>query len=89
MDLTKFNDKQLGEWIDSIKSSIKTMKQYKRASGDELNEAVLDSMFVGFEKGELRRSDLARIAKYLGAQISQEFLNDPHPDPYDLIHGGK
>lgn len=86
IDTTKMNDKEILLWIESIKKELKTRKEYKKATDTELNNIVMDGMFQGFANGELRRIDLAAIARVLGFRLSDDFLNDPNPDPYELKH---
>ena len=75
------NDEMFEKWLKGFKEEVR--QQFKPKSEEELNEMVLDSMFYGFQQGELRRADLAKAAKILGYEVSEEFINDPHPDPID------
>ena len=79
-------EKELRIWIEDIKEDLRKDKRYKGATEEDLNEMVMDGMFYGFQQGELKRTDLATIAKILGFEINQEFMNDPHPDPYYAKH---
>lgn len=71
-------------WIEEIREDLKTRKEYKKCSEEELNEMVMDGLFEGFKQGELYRTDLAIAAEILGFELSKEFMNDPHPDPIVL-----
>lgn len=86
MELDKLTDKQVLNFLDSIKAAVSNDPNSKGASNEEIMKSVMDVIFYGFEQGDLRRIDLARIAKLLGYKISEEFMHDPHPDPYDLKH---
>jgi hypothetical protein len=82
--INKWTNEQVLEWVNGIKNEIRKNPQCSKATEEELNEMVLDGMFEGFQKGELSRKNLARIAKLLGYELSEEFMNDPHPDPIDM-----
>lgn len=86
IDTTKMSDDQIKDWVNFIKNNLRRQKEFKNASDEELTGAVMDGMFAGFQQGELRRIDLKRIAEVLGFEIDEDFMNDPHPDPYDLIN---
>lgn len=76
-------------WIKSIKEDLKSRKEYKKYSEDEINEMVMDGLFEGFTQGELYRTDLAIAAEILGFEVDEEFMNDPRPDPIMLKKGEK
>ena len=80
---------QMTSWIDFIKGKLRKMKEFKNASEEELNCAVLDGLYEGFVQGELHRSDLKLAADILGHEVSEDFMNDPHPDPIDLKEKNK
>ena len=77
-------EQQMKIWIESFKQELKKMPELKDATEDELNKTVLDGLFEGFLRGELHRSDLALAASILGFEVSEDFMNDPTPDPIDL-----
>ena len=84
MELKNWTDKQIMDWINGIKQSLLAQGgDYLKMSPQQLDEAVLDGMFYGFESGELRRTDLARIATLMGFEVDEDFMNGPHPDPID------
>lgn len=85
-DITKMTDEQIKAWVLALKETLRTKKEFRKASEDDLNSAVMDGMFQGFLEGELRRIDLAKIATILGFEVNEEFMNDPHPDPYYTKH---
>ena len=76
------NDEMFKKWLTEFKEGVR--EQFKPKNEEQLNEMVLDAMFYGFQQGELRRTDLAKAAKILGYEVSEEFMNDPHPDPIDV-----
>ena len=86
IDITKMTDEQIKAWVLGLKEHLKTKKEFKKSSEHELNCAVMDGMFQGFLEGDLRRIDLAKIATILGFEVDEEFMNDPHPDPYYAKH---
>ena len=75
---------QIEKWILHLKKDMMNNPQYRGYSEQEIDEMIMDGMFYGFQQGELSRQDLAYIAEILGLQISEEFMNDPHPDPISL-----
>lgn len=78
---------QMKKWIESIKAGLIKMPEFKGASGDDLNSAVMDGLFEGFLQGELHRIDLILAGEILGFELDEDFINDPHPDPIDLKKG--
>ena len=82
--IENWTDEQVLKWVNGIKEQVRKNPQCSNATEEELNEMVLDGMFEGFQQGELSRKNLARIAKLLGYEVSEEFMNDPHPDPIDM-----
>ena len=89
LNIPKMNDEELLDFINFIKNDLKKSKRCENASEDEINKIIMDSMFEGFIMGDLRRKDLARIAQMLGYELTEEFMNDPRPDPYDLKNKDK
>lgn len=75
--------------INIIKEELLKNPKMKKVDEATLNSAVMDTLFEGFMKGELHRSDLAIAADMLGFKLNEEFMNDPHPDPIDLKKGGR
>ena len=71
-------------WINVIKDDLRKRKEFRKATEDELNSAVMDGLFEGFIQGELHRSDLKLAGDILGFELDEEFINDPRPDPIDL-----
>ena len=86
IDTTKMSDSVLLLWIENIKEILKQRDEYKTATDNGLNRLTMDVMFKAFLYGDLRRIDLAAIARVLGFKLSDDFLNDPNPDPYELKH---
>ena len=87
MELKNWTDEQVMDWINKIKQSLLSQGgHYLKMSPQEIDEAILDSMFYGFQNGELRRTDLARIVNLMGYEMNEEFMNDPNPDPTDGIN---
>lgn len=84
MELKNWTDEQIMDWVNGIKQSLLAQGgDYLKMSPQQLDEAVLDGVFCGFENGELRRTDLARIATLMGFEVDEDFMNDPHLDPID------
>ena len=83
MEISNWTNEQIKRWLDDIRETLRQNPQNLKYTDDEINEMILDGMFEGFTNGELRRTDLARIANILGYEVSEEFMNDPHPDPID------
>ena len=86
MDISKWTDDEILQWIKDIKEEFEKMDELKDASEEELKKVILNTMFEGFKQGDLRRTDLARSARLLGFELDDEFMNDPNPDPYELKH---
>lgn len=86
IDTTKMTDNEILNWIKEIKKDLRKKQGMKRASESEFNEMIMDGMFDGFMEDELRRVDLANIARVLGFELSKEFMNDQNPEPYELKH---
>ena len=79
--------KDMEKWIRSIKEGLRQTKEFKKADEETLNSTVMDGLFEGFIQGELHRGDLVLAGSILGIELSEEFVNDPHPDPIDLKKG--
>ena len=79
MELKNWTDEQIMDWVNGIKQSLLAQ------GGDylKMSPQQLDGVFCGFENGELRRTDLARIATLMGFEVDEDFMNDPHLDPID------
>ena len=78
---------QMTAWIESIRADLKSKEEYRGLDEDSINEMIMDGMYEGFLQGELHRYELKEIADYLGFEMDDEFMNDPHPDPIDLKKG--
>lgn len=47
-----------------------------------LNEkAIMDTFYETFQKGKMDRKDLEACARFMGYELTDEFKNDPTPDP--------
>ena len=75
---------EMTKLIEAIRNHIMSLDECKDASEEEVLDMLMDALFAGFEAGDLHRSDLALAADILGFEISEEFMNDPHPDPIDM-----
>ena len=78
------NDKELRETLKAIKAQVKAKPENKGKSDEEIDRILLDGFFQAFCDGKMSRNDLAAITQALGYEVSEEFMNDPSPDPIDL-----
>lgn len=63
---------------------IASLMERLRATGMS-DEEIMDSLYQAFEKGEMDRKDLETLAGHLGYELTDDFKNEPTPDP---INGG-
>lgn len=55
------------------------IKQLKAAGLSE--EQIMDVFYKTFQKGEMDREDLETLANAMGFELTDDFKNDPTPDP--------
>jgi hypothetical protein len=63
---------------EEIQSLIKQLK----ATGLS-EEQIMDVFYETFEKGEMDRKDLETLAEAMGYELTDEFKNEPTPDPIE------
>lgn len=70
------NDEEIKSLIDQLK-----------AAG--LNEEeIMDVFYQAFTEGEMDREDLETLAEAMGYELTDDFKNDPQPDPIASPEGG-
>lgn len=63
---------------------IQSLIEQLKATG--LNEEeIMDVFYKAFTDGEMDRKDLETLSEYMGYELTDDFKNDPQPDP---IAGG-
>ena len=55
------------------------VKQLKAAGLNE--EQIMETFFETFQEGKMSREDLESCAEFLGYELTDDFKNDPTPDP--------
>lgn len=61
------------------------VKQLKAAGLNE--EQIMETLYETFQEGKMDRQDLEACANWLGYELTDEFKNDPTPDP--IATGGE
>lgn len=61
---------------------INSLIEQLRASGMD-DEKIMDVFFKTFQEGKMDREDLETLANVLGYELTDEFKNDPTPDPIE------
>lgn len=61
------------------------VKQLKAAGLSE--DQIMDTFFETFKEGKMDRKDLEACAEFMGYELTDEFKNDPTPDPIDANGG--
>ena len=61
---------------------INSLIEQLRASGMD-DEKIMDVFFKTFQEGKMDRKDLETLANVLGYELTDEFKNDPTPDPIE------
>jgi len=63
-------------------NQIKALVDQLKATGlDE--EDIMDVFYTTFSKGKMDRKDLETLAIYMGYELTDDFKNDPTPDPIE------
>lgn len=75
---------EIKNFITLFNYIIKEMPGADGLTDSQCSEAILDGLFEAFKNAEIHRSDLAIAADMLGYEMTDEFMNDPQPDPIDL-----
>lgn len=57
------------------------VKQLKAAGLSE--DQIMDTFFETFKEGKMDRKDLEACAEFMGYELTDEFKNDPTPDPIE------
>ena len=71
--------------LSQIKEQVKAKPENRNKTEEEIDEIMLDGFFKAFCDGKMSREDLAAIAEAMGYEPTEEFMNDPTPDPIDQI----
>lgn len=61
------------------------VKQLKAAGLDE--EQIMETFYETFQEGKMDRKDLEACAEFMGYELTNDFKNDPTPDP--IANGGE
>lgn len=59
---------------------IQSLIEQLKASGLDVEE-IMTILYDAFKKGEMDREDLETLTSALGCKLTDEFKNDPQPDP--------
>lgn len=62
------------------------VKQLKAAGLND--EQIMETFFETFTEGKMDRADLEACAEFMGYELTDEFKNDPTPDPIATPEGG-
>lgn len=61
------------------------VKQLKAAGLNE--EQIMETFYETFQEGKMDRKDLEACAEFMGYELTDDFKNDPTPDP--IANGGE
>ena len=67
--------------LSQIKAQVKAKPENRNKTEEEIDEIILDGFFKAFCDGKISREDLVAIAEAMGYEPTEEFMNDPTPDP--------
>ena len=67
---------------------IKSLVDQLKAAGLE-EEDIMDVFYSTFTKGKMDRKDLETLANYMGYELTDDFKNDPTPDPIESQEDGE
>ena len=75
------NEEELVETLKQIKEAVWAKPENKDKTEDQIDEIILDGFFQSFCDGKITKEDLCAIAVAMGYEPTEEFLNNPTPDP--------
>lgn len=51
-------------------------------------EEIMDTFYAAFQEGKMDRKDLEACANFMGYELTDDFKNDPTPDPMSSPNSG-
>lgn len=69
------------------RAEMESLKKQLQAAG-LTDEQIMDTFYETFKEGKMDRKDLETLTQFMGYQLTDEFKNDPTPDPIASAGGG-
>ena len=69
------------------KTEMNSLVSQLKATG-LTEEEIMDTFYAAFQEGKMDRKDLEACANFMGYELTDDFKNDPTPDPMSSPNSG-
>lgn len=69
------------------KTEMNSLVSQLKATG-LTEEEIMDTFYATFQEGKMDRKDLEACANFMGYELTDDFKNDPTPDPMSSPNSG-
>ena len=69
------------------KTEMNSLVSQLKATG-LTEEEIMDTFYAAFQEGKMDRKDLEACANFMGYEVTDDFKNDPTPDPMSSPNSG-
>lgn len=69
------------------KTEMNSLVSQLKAAG-LTEEEIMDTFYAAFQEGKMDRKDLEACANFMGYELTDDFKNDPTPDPMSSPNSG-